>query len=474
MNLPLLSQGMHSIIIGFCFCLFFAGVTIYLTKYRFKKPNARKWRIITAMVLLGIILAYIIFYTVSNMIGRAQVKARLAQMKKLGIPLASEATIPDLPKNSSENGAFFYRAAFALLDAEDSCLKIYGIYQAQRYNNNVAEWSEAGVKRAKQLLNNKHMNLVFSLFSRGAEKPYAVYIREYRGPETLFPELNYYRSMFRLIAMKSSCDGLDGKVDAGYELIRDGYKSIIQFNDDPGLISQLVNISCVAINIDALNALVSKYGISNTRAKEFIRLIDKLDCNQTMKHQVDGEAVLFDKYIYEGIMNGKYTLQELEKLVSFSKSKYIDLLAPIWPFFYQDYAYALKRKLEIRAFFDKPYWQVKQKVKNWQAQVQSRPFMFIAEGMMSAFGALRIKTARINTEIDAMKLTLALHIFKNKNGHFPEKIEELSPFILKNLPLDPMSGKPFGYKKQGNYFTLNSVWLNEKRQREQKRQKRRK
>ena len=460
MNLPLLSHGMQNIIIGFCFCLFFAGATIYLTKYRFKKPNTRKWRIITAMALLGIILAYILFYTASNMIGRYQVRARFYEMKALGIPIEPSDIIPKKPKDNSKNGAFFYKAAFNLLEADDPSAKLYKIINNEY---DVAAWSDKG--KAKILLDSKNLNQIFTLFSLGANKPCAVYDREFIGIKTSLSELRKYRSLFRLIAMKSSYCGFEGKPDAGYKLIRDGYKSISQFLNEPYLISQLVNIACLAINNKTLNNLASKYGISNTRAAELIELLNELDTNKAVKTVIDGESILLHKDLLEGIMSDRYPSEELKKMGLINSTAF-----SIWPLFYQDYAYVLSRNLEARAFFDQPYWQIEPAMKEWMKK--PRPLMLISTGASETFGHARTKSARINTEIEATKLTLALHIFKNNNGRFPEKLEELTPVILKRIPADPVSGKAFGYRKQGGYFILDSVWLKEKRKMEQKRQKR--
>ena len=79
--------------------------------------------------------------------------------------------------------------------------------------------------------------------------------------------------------------------------------------------------------------------------------------------------------------------------------------------------------------------------------------------------SFRIKTANIESEIDAAKMTLALHIYKNQTGAFPDKLEQLTPGILKEIPVDPISGKPFEYRKTDGSFSLSSVWLKEKHER---------
>ncbi|MDD5727647.1 MAG: hypothetical protein PHV59_03700 [Victivallales bacterium] len=446
MNMPLLSQEMRNIMIGFCFCLAFAGIAVYLAKYRFKKPCRRKRRIIIALSVTGVIVAYFVFYTVSNLLGRAQVEAGLAQMKSLNIPTTAEAILPAPPQDHSKNAAYFFKAAFALLEADDSLAKLYDM-ESKFKTFNIAEWSDPQQQAAKKLLNSKNIDMVFYLFSRGAEKPYLVYEREFRGVGTLLPEFSF-RNLFRLIYMKSSNYGLAGKADSGYKLIRDGYKAIIQSFSEPYLISQLVNIACASINTQALNALILQHGISTAKAQEILKLLDRLDFNRGMQLSIEVEIILLQKDTLEGLMNGKCPLQES--------------LIPVWPFLYQDYVYGIRQSLKIRAILAKPYWEIKSELENWKRESKS-PMFIVSEIFLDGFSPLPEKTARINTEVAAAKLTLALHIFKNKTGHFPEKLVELSPAILKEIPLDPLTGQPFEYKKQNGAFNLDAAWLKMKR-----------
>ena len=52
---------------------------------------------------------------------------------------------------------------------------------------------------------------------------------------------------------------------------------------------------------------------------------------------------------------------------------------------------------------------------------------------------------------------LALKLYKCLHGRYPEKTNALVPEILKTLPLDPYTGKPFQYRLENGEFTLFSV-----------------
>ena len=59
-------------------------------------------------------------------------------------------------------------------------------------------------------------------------------------------------------------------------------------------------------------------------------------------------------------------------------------------------------------------------------------------------------------------LVLALAVHKAEKGEYPELLDPLAPGILKKLPSDPFSGKPFVYKREGKGFILSSVGPNGK------------
>jgi hypothetical protein len=57
---------------------------------------------------------------------------------------------------------------------------------------------------------------------------------------------------------------------------------------------------------------------------------------------------------------------------------------------------------------------------------------------------------------------LACRIFKSKNGRYPDDLEALVPAILPELPIDPFTGKPLIYKRNGEGFIAYSIGLNMK------------
>ena len=292
MNLPLFLPGMLSFLIICLAVLAGAAIAVFLLKYKFKYSVIRI--ILTVFVLVPVwpVTAYLIFYAASNAIGRAKVETQLAKMRAQGIPLDKESILQKMPENSSDNGAYFYKAAFGLMRASSSYKTLLDI-ECSLQTYDISGWSEHAMKAAEQQLKTPDIKLLLGLFRRGAEKPYAVYEREYRGCSTELPELNSLRELFRLISMKSSSDGLNGSPDAGYSLICDGFKTVKQFEAEPYLITQLVNIHCTTLNVDAMNTLIFRCGINRQNAEQLLLELDKLDFKKGMGCARDGDTLMF-------------------------------------------------------------------------------------------------------------------------------------------------------------------------------------
>ncbi len=465
MNLPLFMPGMQEIIVVFFALLTGVAIAVYLLRYQFKNAVIRKCLIIFVLAFAGLVIAYILFYAISNAIGRSQVKAKLAEMRERKILLNKDDVYPQEVANT-DNGAKFYLAAFNLMDASTSYAALSKM-KIEHFNT-VSGWPEKEQKTAQQLLAGEDIKLIINLFRQGVGKSYVIYKRNYNGVSTLLPELTSQHELFRLLRDKSFCEGLDGNKETGYRLLCDGFKMIIQFKDEKILISQLTNIDCASINIRSMNELISRYGVTTSSALQLLAELEKVNFNQAMINGFDGDTMIWIDDIFDKIIHGEANrcIDKFGDIVPLNMQNLMSRASWIWPFFYQDYACYLIQIDKIRSLFDKPYWDVQNEMNELSSETSnfSRRY-FISNLTFPLLIAFRTKTANIESEIDAAKLMLALHIYKNQNGAFPDKLEQLAPVILKEIPVDPISGKPFEYHKTDGTFELSSVWLKEKRER---------
>jgi hypothetical protein len=268
--------------------------------------------------------------------------------------------------------------------------------------------------------------------------------------------------------MRSSYDGQRNDLNGAYHLIEDGFKFIRQYQNEPTMISWIFNVSNASISCKALCSLIKLKGVSDSQAKRFFELIDSLDFLSSINPALQGDFALCARPCFENFFREGNSSDNLKSLFG-TIEDHNSFLNDIWPFYYQGYAfyldYTLSQKLNIKK---SDLWRMSL---SWVCGNTTRTkelrraafYMRMPEEIVRIrMAELTRKAARVYSELDAARISLALHIYKNNNGAFPDSLEKLAPAILPEIPADPMTGKPFGYQRKGDYFELDCMHFKEK------------
>ena len=488
MQLPLFPPVVFIALVIFVCCLVCAAIGILLTRAKVKKKKFINTRIIIALSFAGIITLYFLFYAISNAVGRESVREMWGKIEAAGLTTKPESIIPKDPiyyrtdnnttiyydtSRISDNAVVLYKATIALIISSDIANKRFDLSWKNRKKQkkqsavsfyrtpiyDVPNWLEKDRKKAIELSKNKDVQEALALFSRGNQKLYAVNLRYYTDIDAdiqaILYRLNNYREIFRTISFVSECYAFEGKTNKAYDLILNGFSFIHKLQDDPLIISHLVYIACAYIDLKTLNSLVSRYGISSQKAQEVIEVLNQLNFNKSMQKGLHGDLVLCSRSYFKERMTGEKRYIHS----GFDRSRILLDNICLYPFNYQEYAYYLKNWLKNYVLYDEPYWKVK--LKSAKLNKEKKRLLSI-NNLTSYLGSYRLKTARMNSVTAATKVILALHIYKNKHGKFPERLDALVPDILKEIKVDPVSGKAYSYKKEGEYFKLTGFYSSKK------------
>jgi hypothetical protein len=63
----------------------------------------------------------------------------------------------------------------------------------------------------------------------------------------------------------------------------------------------------------------------------------------------------------------------------------------------------------------------------------------------------------VHVSHDALRVQLALELYRRQHGQWPKRLEELTPEILQEAPVDPFGDRPLIYRRQGDEFIVYSV-----------------
>jgi len=414
-------------------------------------------------------MAYVLLCVVLNLIGRAKLEQQLAEMKKEGIPSTMEEASPRQPKNKADNGIYYLKAAEDLLEYTDldTVLNRHMMPgQTFGYRFNLQAWDSPERETVIKKLSSPEVDRIMLLFHQASQKPMIDYNRDYQeGIFTRLPELAPQRNLFRLLAIKSSLLGMEGKRAEAYSLIGDGLRIIKLQEGEIVLIGQLVNIADLQSSIEAMLGLLGNYGIDNPTARELLRNLDKFDAAKFCINGFNGEILIWRREI-EWYLTGQKRRGNISQIIrdDFLKTWAESCVAKILtiidqPVVYLNYNYYLGRMQALRQIFKRPYPEAKEMIINFEKE---KSLFYSLNFGLEGLPGLRIKAANAESEIAVARLSLALHIYKNNHGAFPEKLAQLVPEILPQLPRDPVSGKEIEYRQEGNYFKLDCAWFKER------------
>ena len=64
-------------------------------------------------------------------------------------------------------------------------------------------------------------------------------------------------------------------------------------------------------------------------------------------------------------------------------------------------------------------------------------------------------------QIDGLAIAAALELYRRNNGQYPESLELLQPYFVR-IPIDPFTGKPFIYRREGADYVLYACGTDQK------------
>ena len=121
---------------------------------------------------------------------------------------------------------------------------------------------------------------------------------------------------------------------------------------------------------------------------------------------------------------------------------------------------AQRRRDELALLSLAPGWIARERLSSWETETGSgrstggRRLQF-AKGspwmeIHSVVTARDLDTARLQS----FALALAAKAYKHDHGSYPPTLQDLRPYVGKDLPKDPFTGKDYGYTRQGQGFRL--------------------
>jgi hypothetical protein len=406
--------------------------------------------------------------------GERELKQVVAQAEKVGFKLQPEQVIPpQIP--DKENAAIVYQEAFALAD---KLKKEHGNELQFIVPGRKIQFEELSPQQKKVLtriiLNDSEFIKLYGLIEKAVNFPSCRFDVKY-GLGTSLPHLSKIRYLANLEALRVYLFSEEKEYKRAIESAQTGLRLGDSLADEPTIISQLVRKTIDETAMNSFQSIFNSYPDKNL-IDDYRKVISEIDKKDKKLARFEAELAFFNSLLktqsnflnfVSGIRYGQteYFGQKIRRKI-FNKIFGGYLVKPLLE---QNHIFYIQKMTALIALSNSPFFLQKEKFREWDQDLMvnivawsKRGKCMISAMLLPAISSILEQQVKYTATLDSFKLALALKIYKQKHGYYPDKIAILSPEVIPELPLDPFTGKEYIYRKEGRGFIVYSIGLNEK------------
>ncbi len=300
---------------------------------------------------------------------------------------------------------------------------------------------------------------IFELIRDAAGKSCFKYNNKWTGTadEIEFPKHVKMILSLRLFFLSSVLEAEKGNVDQAVDDCATGIRFVSLVLGEPFLINRLVALSLLRSQLLALNAILSEKHVAAEKIWSILRLLDSLPLRQTFAVTFDSERAFSLGYYFS-------LMKENEEVID-SPFPFINKgVTWLWkPLLKLEAVYTLSLWDNAAPAIELPYYESKDAVERFKQKFAKVPWYAKLVGFLAPdLSVLLIKEIGRETDVAVVRAGLACEIYWMQKGEFPETLDQLAPDIIREIPVDPFTGKSLIYKKTERAITIYSVGPNEK------------
>lgn len=413
----------------------------------------RKILIRVLLSLMAVVAAVLVVRAVLNLIEARKLERALNDLKVQGIPL----TIGELAASCSEgdNGASLWKAAEDLYDFKGEDVGLFN----QAYQNFVRQVPMTPeMEAALNRLIEKNRR-VLDLIPEIAGRPCFQYgDTDVRAWERQLPNAVKMLRAVRLWCFESIRIAERGDLGGAVDRLRTGLRFSPRIAQESSLIAYLVALADVKTCLLALNRTLS----GREAGEELLlsihgqfddRLIEQWKA--LFRNGIRGERILLLD-IAEA-PNAK-NLASSFGIKGWAERLYFWLIRPLIK---RDLRSSLPIYVELETQSVMPYYRTRDFWKRHQGQLEDLPwYAVLSKNMIPNMEAAVMKSATLDALVQTARTGLACRIFKARTGQYPETLDVLVGSLLSQVPIDPFTGEPLVYRREGNGFAVYSLGSN--------------
>jgi hypothetical protein len=404
-----------------------------------------------AAVCLGLLIP--ILFVVWRVRLKEQVDSKIAALRKSGFP-ASGAEITSwrpLPK-ASENGAVALKQAIALLSPFEG--KGHSTQLSKLLETNV--WSPEVRLRIKGYLETNRMAVV-NLKEALKFRRFA-FVTDYSpGIGTLMPHLAKLKEAGLLLAATAGWEVEEAEEGVWVDDVQKILGLARTLDEEPILISWMVRAAVIRMAIREVERGLNTRVVSNEGCRALRESLAGTLTTNLLPGVLAGErALVLPVFAMSAAeierLTGSSSDSEILEKVRFRVGWLFGLQERDQEFYMETYQGFISQAKEA------PPESLKSTNLIDAAASTALGKGFALSGMMlPAMSSVFVKDAGLRASVAIATVALAIEEFRNVHKKAPERLEELAPKILKEIPIDPFDGKMIRYRRMEKGYVVYSV-----------------
>jgi len=279
------------------------------------------------------------------------------------------------------------------------------------------------------------------------------------GPDALMPYLFQLRVAAKRLKLAAVMAAEEGRADAATEHLAASIGLVRSLRNEPGIISQLVRMSCIESTQSALEQTMARVQLRPAQRAELAALFKAEERTETLVRAAAGERCNIDgSYLAGGPL-----YRELTEKVPFLGELWLRLSGGA----VESRLFCLRWLTRGVGVARLPLNQRFEASRRVSAELEaactgkSSGDTFIGQVMLGmlapAYDRLVCQDMSCFARLRAARTALAVEGFREAEGRLPQSLDELVPKHLDTVPLDPFDGKPLRFKKREKGYVVYSI-----------------
>ncbi|MBE0711943.1 MAG: hypothetical protein IH583_06125 [Candidatus Aminicenantes bacterium] len=416
----------------------------------------RKILIKIGLVLLIAVTAVVAVRAILNYTEGRLLARTLADLKAQGVPLNVKELTAPCPE--ADNAARLWRAAANLLAIENEDKALLGRAFQDLVALKPLEPSDRSALEGIVAKNQEALGLLHAM----ADKPCFLY-RDPRAPfaETIIPGMVKMIQATRLMGFEALLRAEKGDVRSATERIRSGLGFASKVAQEATMITQLIAVADTRMLASFLEAICRGRKVDEEILLRLIADLEPKPWRVRLAQAIKGERVFFIEMAKRAASGARLE----NEYILFGEPSILNDIR-VWlirPLLKTDIRRTLPKLIDLEAQALHPYYESRGSLRAQERQIETLPwYAYMSKLILGNFEAAFLKEAQLEATLLAARTGLACKLFENRTGAYPESLEALVPNILAEVPIDPFTGKPFVYRREGEGFIVYSLGSNEK------------